>query len=562
MIQWEKCAYWLFLVAFVCAAFGISSASPAYAACANPTGMQGEIIYNSSAGFFQGCKADDTWQALHGNGPGAPPTNGLVGYWSMDDISGTTVVDGSGNGNDGSWVSDDSPALVKTAPGMIGNAASFDGLGDGIFLENTYQGAFSFASANAFTISAWTKLAALQANTTVFTRGGVNTASDGTTYALFTRAANKWTTNISDGTSQHIMYDTTEIDSQRVDQWTHFTVTWDGTSFILYKNGTIVSTSAPGLALWESTTQNVRGTSIGAEMRDISTVDNEFNGLIDEVYVYDRALSGNEVENVYLSAAPEIGYFVLIGNQPTNVEGNEFTGNLGGLSGANSTCLSWLTTYDWLGSSIANRTNMLTESNVKAWLCDDSECQNFNPNTQYAFGKTEAGEETTGGMAFAADANGLYPSADTDSWDTDQYFARWTYYWTGRAADFSADIGNTCNNWTLGTGGSGRRGDTSSNSSTRWNDTTQSCGTTDQFACFVNPQTQCSNPTGNSGEIIYNSSERVFQGCALFNWIALHAAGSGGGGCSNPSGQTGEIMYNSSFDAFQGCTFDGWVAFH
>ena len=72
----------------------------------------------------------------------------------------------------------------------------------------------------------------------------------------------------------------------------------------------------------------------------------------------------------------------------------------------------------------------------------------------------------------------------------------------------------------------------------------------------------CANPTGRTGEIIYNSSEGVFQGCTDSGWQAMHEAGSGGGGCSNPTGKTGEIIYNTSEDAFQGCTADGWMAFH
>lgn len=36
-----------------------------WAACSNPTGQKGEIIYNKTHNLFQGCMADDTWQALH-----------------------------------------------------------------------------------------------------------------------------------------------------------------------------------------------------------------------------------------------------------------------------------------------------------------------------------------------------------------------------------------------------------------------------------------------------------------------------------------------------------------
>ena len=34
------------------------------------------------------------------------------------------------------------------------------------------------------------------------------------------------------------------------------------------------------------------------------------------------------------------------------------------------------------------------------------------------------------------------------------------------------------------------------------------------------------------------------------------------GPCSNPSGQTGEIIYNSTESAIQGCTSAGWQALH
>ncbi len=72
----------------------------------------------------------------------------------------------------------------------------------------------------------------------------------------------------------------------------------------------------------------------------------------------------------------------------------------------------------------------------------------------------------------------------------------------------------------------------------------------------------CYNPPANSGEVIYNSSEDVFQGCTASGWIALHVVGTGGGGCANPTGQTGEIIYNSSEDVYQGCTVNGWMALH
>jgi len=48
----------------------------------------------------------------------------LVGHWTLDEVSGTTVADSSGNGNDGTIVNN--PTVI---PGMSGGALEFHGLG-------------------------------------------------------------------------------------------------------------------------------------------------------------------------------------------------------------------------------------------------------------------------------------------------------------------------------------------------------------------------------------------------------------------------------------------------
>jgi hypothetical protein len=54
-------------------------------------------------------------------------SSSLVGRWKLDETSGTTAVDGSGRGNDGTLVN--SP--VSIAPGFRGGRAlSFDGVND------------------------------------------------------------------------------------------------------------------------------------------------------------------------------------------------------------------------------------------------------------------------------------------------------------------------------------------------------------------------------------------------------------------------------------------------
>ena len=75
----------------------------------------------------------------------------------------------------------------------------------------------------------------------------------------------------------------------------------------------------------------------------------------------------------------------------------------------------------------------------------------------------------------------------------------------------------------------------------------------------------CVNPTGNSGDIILNTGEYVFQGCTGSEWVAFHEKSPLVNMllCDNPKGKVGDIVYNQNVGVFQGCTNDNfWMAFH
>ncbi|MEY4615083.1 MAG: hypothetical protein RJB66_43 [Pseudomonadota bacterium] len=141
-------------------------------------------------------------------------------------------------------------------------------------------------------------------------------------------------------------------------------------------------------------------------------------------------------------------------------------GNMGGLSGADSFCLEDLKANNWLGKNNAN----LTSSTVKAWLCDNANCNNASPNTRYFF--AVSGDTKTGGASFLADSGGLGPN-DNNDWGGPDYLSSSTSspsYWSGRGGypsgvpgpstywpNTSARTDNTapanssdCNGWTIG----------------------------------------------------------------------------------------------------------------
>jgi len=81
---------------------------------------------------------------------GADPRPGLVGLWHFDEGSGeTTVTDSSGYGNDGNVV-----GATTGEDGKFGNALSFDGVDDYVTIANSDD--FDFGSGE-FSVEFWTK---------------------------------------------------------------------------------------------------------------------------------------------------------------------------------------------------------------------------------------------------------------------------------------------------------------------------------------------------------------------------------------------------------------------
>jgi hypothetical protein len=175
-----------------------------------------------------------------------------------------------------------------------------------------------------------------------------------------------------------------------------------------------------------------------------------------------------------------------------------YNGNLGGLSGANSKCLTELTTNTtWKYYAAANSAGLLNSTHVKAWLCYDQDasgtCQNLTLNTQYYFAKV--GNATDGGASFTTDnLYGMGPG-DSANWSGATYFNGSYDYWTSRYPGedtlyprTSYSQNGDCVSWSSASSGQG--GDTGTSNSAniaRWADTEMACNTTRRLICSVNP---------------------------------------------------------------------------
>ncbi len=202
--------------------------------------------------------------------------SGLVAYWSADSTIGTTwrnVNNESGlinTTNQGTW---NGNTTLNYTTGRIGNAGSFDGVDD-------YVDAGNDASLNitsAITFEAWVK----PINLSVTFQGIIAKGAGGLNGYRF-----------AIGTSQkpYIEINDNGIYSDVVlsnNKWYHIVSTADGTNLIIYVNG--VGTSTASTALPASTASTIM----------IGKLGKYFNGSIDEVRIYNRALSASEIAVMY-----------------------------------------------------------------------------------------------------------------------------------------------------------------------------------------------------------------------------------------------------------------------
>ena len=206
--------------------------------------------------------------------------NGLVGWWKFDQGSGTVAYDSSGNGNDGSLTGG-----PTWATGKIGGALSFDGVDDYVEVSSR-----RWNMENLFSISFWY----------------FNNGTDGTIFSLGNPPYNNeillW---VLSGRQDFYFHkgagNWARIHEPTLSQgWHHKTTIVNGgclanqmSSFIngsLYQS-TYTVDGIPGLL---SDLQN-RVLRIGLRVND----DKFFKGLIDDVRIYDRALSAKEVQALY-----------------------------------------------------------------------------------------------------------------------------------------------------------------------------------------------------------------------------------------------------------------------
>ncbi len=229
-------------------------------------------------------------------------TEGLVGNWTFDgkdvEISSSTkeIHDVSGQGKHGDWKNHSTTTTI----GKIGQAISFDGVDDNVRID----GVSSAVASGSFTVSLWFKLknnfsGAQRQNIFVlgdsFSNNDVRVCLGGTPNDSCNAPTGQLCLSAYTGVGWANACATPA--SWVNETWFHVVGTFSTTSGqAIYVNGSLAGTNV-------NTSRGGTVALLASLAGYPSTSDDPFNGSVDEVRIYNRALSTEEIKRLYLMGA-------------------------------------------------------------------------------------------------------------------------------------------------------------------------------------------------------------------------------------------------------------------
>lgn len=216
--------------------------------------------------------------------------NGLVSYWSFDaaDVKGNTVIDLVGS-NDGTIL-----GAPKQVASKFGKAFKFNGNPDAIDIGAPANGSLDFGDDADFSMMAWIKVDKPPeldgGQSTIISKGdGGNNAR--ILWKIITTQVNVTIANEAGGGPKVVLASTEGV----VDgKWHHVLFVSDRSNATrIYIDGKL---DAEGGATKGTDITTESRMYIGASVRVGEATRRYFEGLIDEVGIYDRALTENEVK--------------------------------------------------------------------------------------------------------------------------------------------------------------------------------------------------------------------------------------------------------------------------
>jgi O-glycosyl hydrolase len=213
------------------------------------------------------CQTDGTCSVI---------TSSLVGYWKFDEGTGTTTTDSSGHGNNGTLVNSPTWATGKT-----GKALSFNSTTQKVDVGNSS----TLNPTSAISVQAWIYTKAYTNYPRIISKETTTIADP---YALELTSSNNIRFFVGDGATET---GTPDINVTLLNTWVHVVGTYDGQNIKIYINGVLKGQTPKTGAIPLKTTKVLIGSNPSSNR--------SFNGTIDDVKVWNKALTASEVLSEY-----------------------------------------------------------------------------------------------------------------------------------------------------------------------------------------------------------------------------------------------------------------------
>jgi hypothetical protein len=257
----------------------------------------------------------------------SPPASGLVSWWKAE-----------GNGSD--LINSNNGALLNGAVFSAGKVGQAFNLTGGAHVRIKDEPNLRFTT--GLTIETWVSPASGGTDHQIVSKWDAIVGINQRCYGLSIWEDNRAYLGIStDGL--HLSGTTTNVFSVNtvpMGQWTHIAATYDGTALKIYLNGVLENTAPLSGSIFPGTNDLAIGGVVGG--LGFSDFILPFDGLVDEVSLYNRALTSGEIQAIYNagSAGKCVGPIAQCSPPPSGIisfwpaEGNpqDLVGGNGGVS--------------------------------------------------------------------------------------------------------------------------------------------------------------------------------------------------------------------------------------
>jgi hypothetical protein len=228
---------------------------------------------------------------------------GLIGHWKFDEASGMTASDSSGSGNNGTLANG---VFLRPGEGMGGGALFVNPADPSGYCEISTAG----MKASEGTLMVWGKLDNQQPARTSYFMGH-------TTQPVWTNRIQLYTNNVNNlldlglGDSHTAQTDIVDL---ALETWYHIALTWDAGAYVVYVNG-----EALARGTYTGLTTMYPIMDIGNDGHDQRVREEAFGGLLDEMKIFDRALTAAEIQQAMKLIPPGIASKPSPDNEATDV---------------------------------------------------------------------------------------------------------------------------------------------------------------------------------------------------------------------------------------------------